>query len=248
MIGIVGGMGPYAGLDLAKKIFDNTRAESDREHLDVALLSLPSSIGDRTEYLESKSINNPANGIVNVLIKLQDLGAAVAGIPCNTAHCEPILKVIMEQLNQRKATIKLINMIERTVAYIKNDYPDIKTVGVLATKGTYSCGVYENALKKEGYNTIPVPLNIRQRVHDVIYNAEYGIKSIANPVHPKAIEKLFFAVDFLQNEGAELIILGCTELPLAITQSRIDKTIFVDPTNILAKSLIEETNPDKLCV
>ena len=54
MIGIVGGIGPYAGLDLLKKVFDNTLANSDQEHLDTILLSMPSKIEDRTEYLIGK--------------------------------------------------------------------------------------------------------------------------------------------------------------------------------------------------
>ena len=48
MIGIVGGVGPYAGLDLLRKLLDNTLANSDQEHLDTVLLSLPSGIMDRT--------------------------------------------------------------------------------------------------------------------------------------------------------------------------------------------------------
>ncbi|RPI41687.1 MAG: aspartate racemase, partial [Bacteroidetes bacterium] len=54
MIGIVGGMGPYAGLDLLRKIYDNTLAGSDQEHLDTILISLSSRIPDRTEYLLGK--------------------------------------------------------------------------------------------------------------------------------------------------------------------------------------------------
>jgi aspartate racemase len=51
MIGIVGGVGPYAGLDLLRKVYDNTVAGKDQDHLDVVMISVPAAIPDRTAYL-----------------------------------------------------------------------------------------------------------------------------------------------------------------------------------------------------
>ena len=62
MIGIVGGVGPYAGLDLMRKVFDQTLAGGDQEHVDALLFSLPSGIADRTEYLEGRVEQNPPPG------------------------------------------------------------------------------------------------------------------------------------------------------------------------------------------
>ncbi|MBT8073778.1 MAG: aspartate racemase, partial [Xanthomonadales bacterium] len=84
MIGIVGGVGPYAGLDLVRNIFDQTLARTDQEHLDVVMLSMPSSITDRTEYLIGQNGENPGLGIADVIKRLEAAGATVAGIPCNT--------------------------------------------------------------------------------------------------------------------------------------------------------------------
>ena len=55
-IGVVGGVGPYAGLDLAKKIFDNTEAQHDQEHLDVLLVNSPRLINDRTAYFHNNQL------------------------------------------------------------------------------------------------------------------------------------------------------------------------------------------------
>ena len=110
MIGIVGGVGPYAGLDLAKNVFDNTLADSDQDHLDLVMISVPQAITDRTEYLMGRDPDNPATAIAKVLLKLEKLGATVAGIPCNTAHADEIFKVITQTLHNADAQIHLINM------------------------------------------------------------------------------------------------------------------------------------------
>jgi aspartate racemase len=92
-IGIVGGVGSYAGLDLAKKIFNNTEAQHDQEHLDVLLVNSPRLIDDRTAYIlavrDGKVTSDPANpgrGIVACIRKLAAAGAEVIGVPGNTAH------------------------------------------------------------------------------------------------------------------------------------------------------------------
>ncbi len=96
-IGIGGGVGPYAGLDLAKKIFDNTEAQHDQEHLDVLLVNNPRLIDDWTAYIlavrdgkvatdPATDPANPGRGIVACIRKLAAAGAEVVGVPCNTAH------------------------------------------------------------------------------------------------------------------------------------------------------------------
>ena len=112
MIGIVGGVGPYAGLDLVKKVFDNTFARSDQDHLDVVMLSMPGSIVDRTEYLEGRVEENPGLAIAGILKRLEDTGATHAGIPCNTAHAPGIFSVIERELKTMGSSISLLHMIE----------------------------------------------------------------------------------------------------------------------------------------
>ena len=101
MIGIVGGMGSYAGTDLLNKVFDNTLVNNDQDHLDTVLLSMPSGIDDRTEFLIGKVKINPAFAIANVLFKLQNVGATVAGISCNTAHSKKIFNTVLSELKKK---------------------------------------------------------------------------------------------------------------------------------------------------
>lgn len=247
MIGIVGGVGPYAGTDLLNKIFNNTLAFKDQEHLDSVLLSMSSKIEDRTEFLLGKVKTNPALAIAEVLHKLELIGATIAGIPCNTAHSKKIFDAIKMELEKSKSTIKLLNMIDETVLFIASNYPDITKIGVLSTTGTYKSKLYASALRLKGYEAIIPPLEMQENtIHPAIYDKVYGIKTISNPIHPQARQNLLEGCSYLEEQGAELVILGCTEIPLAITESKINNMITVDPTNILARALIKYIDPLKL--
>jgi len=247
MIGIVGGIGPYSGLDLLKKVFDNTLANNDQEHLDAVLISASSKIKDRTEYLIGAIKENPAIAIAEVLLKLHATGAIVAGIPCNTAHSEKILNVIHQELINADCTIKVLNMIEETVAFIKLNYPEISKVGVLSTTGTYKSGVYAKLLKSKGFEAIVPSIEMQEAlIHPAIYHPTYGIKSISNPVHPQARKNLMQGMSFFKEKGAKAVILGCTEIPLAITEPLVNEMITIDPTYVLARALIHNTTPSKL--
>ena len=70
MIGVVGGMGPYAGLDLIKKIFDLTKADQDQDHVPLAMISVPHKIEDRTKFLEGQNEKNPGIEIARIVNQL----------------------------------------------------------------------------------------------------------------------------------------------------------------------------------
>ena len=105
-IGIVGGAGPYAGLDLAQKLLQQTMAKSDQDYLPTVLISTPELIEDRTNFLLGESKINPAYAIFSNLRDLEALGATVAGIACNTAHAPEIRNVFLENLKISEKSIK----------------------------------------------------------------------------------------------------------------------------------------------
>ncbi len=247
MIGIVGGMGSYAGTDLLNKVFDNTLVSNDQDHLDTVLLSMPSGIEDRTDFLIGKVKTNPAFAIVEILLKLQNVGAKVAGISCNTAHSKEIFNTVLFELNKKKSSIEVLNMIEETISFISKNYPTINKVGVLSTTGTYKFGIYKEPLIAKGFDVIVPPIEMQEKlIHPAIYNPVYGIKPNSNPIHSQARENLLHGVSFLKDKGAQAIILGCTEIPLAITEKKLNGVVNIDPANILARALINIINPDKL--
>ena len=246
MIGIVGGVGPYAGLDLAEKIFDQTIASADQEHLPVALLSVPEKIAERTEFILGNTAVNPAIALVEVISKLEHLGAAVVGIPCNTAHAPQIFDVIIGKLEEADSTVHLLHMIEECAKFIRKRHPRINAVGALSTTGTHAAGVYPHFLEREGLSVLQPAEKLQNEIHAAIYDPEYGIKARSNPVTEKARDKLLNGILSLQRAGAQAIILGCTEIPLAIKDKTVGGTPMIDPTLVLARALIKSVAPDKL--
>lgn len=247
MIGIAGGMGPYAGLDFFKEILDNTAAESDQDFPDVLVLSAPGGIGDRTEYLTGKISINPGYAIAKVLLQLEKAGAASAGIPCNTAHAEKIFSVIKNELTKAGSKLTLFHLIEETVKHIAAKYPGVDKVGILSTTGSYNFNVYSAPLQKAGLIPVQPTREMQEAlIHPAIYHPDYGIKTISDPVHPKARENLLTGIRYLKEQGAEVVILGCTEIPLAVTESEVLNLPIINPATVLARKLIAFEAPDKL--
>lgn len=247
VIGIIGGMGPCAGLDLVKKIFDQTLAGTDQDHLPVALLSLPSAIPDRTEYLLGRTDINPAGAIADVALQLERMGAQVVAIACNTAHAHPIFESVLVKLTKAHSRLKIMHMVRETIAFLQMEYPALRRVGVLSTTGTYRMRLYANPFEEAGYQVV-VPTAEMQAgvVHPAIYHAQYGIKTQSNPVTSRARSGLEAAIRALKNAGAEIIVLGCTELPIALTESSLYGIPLLDPTTILARAIIREVAVEKL--
>ncbi|MEC9361506.1 MAG: aspartate/glutamate racemase family protein, partial [SAR324 cluster bacterium] len=126
-IGIVGGAGPYAGLDLSEKLLQQTKANSDQDYLPTLLISTPELIEDRTDFLLGKTTNNPAHAIYSNLRDLEALGATVAGIACNTAHAPKIRNVFLEKMKVSESKLKLLDMISETAEFVRNDCQGVNT-------------------------------------------------------------------------------------------------------------------------
>jgi aspartate racemase len=246
MIGIVGGVGPYAGLDLARKIFDETIASADADHLPLALLSVPERIADRTEFLLGKTDVNPAHAIAGIIRRLESMGASVIGIPCNTAHAPEIFDAITCEVEGMGGRVGIVHMIEEAAAFIRKNYPEVGAVGVLSTTGTFRAKVYPAILGRMGLDVVEPDEGLQEKVHAAVYDPGYGIKARSNPVAARARDALLEGVAALQKRGADAVILGCTEIPLAIPEKKIGDTPMVDPTLILARALIKRIAPHKL--
>jgi len=246
IIGIVGGLGPHAGIDLAKKIFDQTLATIDQDHLPIIIFSFPADISDRTEFLTGKSHVNPAGGIVKVIKKLYESGATIIGIACNTAHVPPIYNVIKTEIEKAGLKIQLVHLIDEVAKFINKNHPAIKNVGIISTIGSYNTCLYDDVFKRNEINSIIPAQKFIQMIHEAIYDPSIGLKAQTNPITRAAKSKIKRTINHLKQKGANAIVLGCTELPLAITEAKIADFAIIDPTVILARALIREANPDRL--
>lgn len=245
MIGIIGGVGPLAGLDIMAKIIEETKAATDQDHLPVLLSSQPHRITDRTDYLLGKATENPAYAIVELILALEKAGATVVAIPSNTVHAPRIFDVIKKGLADAQSQVRLLHLIEETAAYVAATYGQIP-IAVLSSTVTKNTSIYRNALTQHGIAMLEPDEQLQEKVQDCIYDETYGIKATSYPVSNRARQELIQAIAELKKEGAKAVVLGCRALHLAIPEKENDGLPNIDPTRILARALIHAIDPSKL--
>ena len=138
-------------------------------------------------------------------------------------------------------------MISETADFLRNDCQEVNTVGVLSTIGTWKAGFYPELLEKYGFKVLTLNEQQQQHLHnEALFNPVYGIKVQAHPVSVQARGALLEGVHTLEKQGAQAIILGCTEIPLGIQERILGETYCIDPGLILARALIREFCSKKL--
>ncbi len=224
ILGIFGGMGPEATADLYKQIVKLTPATKDQEHIPTFIYSLPQ-VPDRIA-----SIDNQDPAIITFITKgvqkLEKSGASYIAIPCNTVH------YYYDEM-QDAVSIPIIHMIKETVNEVKKNYPTVKKIGLLATSGTIKTQLYNDELKANGFEVIvPEDLIEEENVMKAVWGIKSGVDQQINE------DLLAIAGQHLIDNGAELLILGCTEIPLAFNPDRSTVPV-VNATKVLAQRAIE---------
>lgn len=243
VIGIVGGMGPQAGLNLFNNILNLTEATTDQKHFSTILMSLPKHIIDRTSFLEGETSVNPAYNIAQIVRKLEVAGANFIGLACNTSYSPKIYNVIKEELDILNSRATLLHMPRETCKYIRENYPDFSRIGLMATNGTYKSGLYKNLLEEFGFEVIIPDFDFQDTIiHRMIYDETIGIKASPNELSTELQSLLSQALSFFEERKTEAIILGCTELSLLLKDKFVNNMLIVDPTEILAIALIREAS------
>lgn len=247
MIGIIGGMGPYAGADLFQKITSCTRVSKDQEHLPIVLLSVPEEIPDRTAFLLDIGVENPAVKIAELGENLAHFGCSILAIACNTAHSPQIFDKVALRLAQRCPSLRIVSMIDSAIKALNDAIPAGQQVGVLSTTGTYRIGTYRRALLNAGFEVWEPPLYDQEKiVHEAIYNIEFGLKVHSSSPHPMAITMLQSQIDKMKQLGVQAVIMGCTELSFALPKLSTFGMKVIDPNLALARSLVHAFAPDRL--
>ena len=245
IIGIVGGVGPYAGLDLEKKIFDSVNAKCDQDYPDVIMISASGEISDRTYYIMHPETENPCTGIEYVIQRLAMAGATHIGIPCNTAHSPIIMNQVKRFIELNGINVTLFNIVEETYKWVKEKCKSRNLV-LFCTMGTYASGVYRTVFGKDKkFNIIEPDDDDKQLIWNAIYNRDYGIKAYSNPVKDQALDNLMQVTQRMIARGYDTFIMGCTEIPLAMGRFKLPITL-IDPARILAQALVKAVCPEKL--
>ena len=220
MIGVLGGMGPLATVDFMKKIVGATPAAGDQAHVPVLAHNDPR-IPDRTDAILGNG-PSPLPALRRGLQTLVNAGARCIAIPCNTAH---------------RWHAELAAESPVPVLHIADAVSDtlraraVRRVGLLATDGTLAAGVYQHRIDTPDMTWIVPTAAEQMRVMT-------GIRVVKAGDIARGAEELEFGARALQARGAEIIVLACTEIPLAIEAGGFERDACLDATQALAAECV----------
>jgi len=224
MIGILGGMGTQAGLDFCNKLAKLNKGKTDQKY-PLFVLYNKSNIPGRPENLHR--YNKVLKSLLNGCKFLEKSKCKFIVIPCNTAH------YWYDDL-QKKTRIPIISMPKEVYLHTVKTCKKNSKIGLLATEGTLKTGVYNRFFDKKFELVNPIKTIQFKNVNKAIKLVKMGrIKEAEKAIKP--------AVNYLIKMKCKKIILGCTELPIAIfafkSFQKIKKSkTFLDPNLILANS------------
>jgi len=228
MIGILGGMGTQAGLDFCNKLAKLNKGKTDQKY-PLFVLYNKSNIPGRPENLHR--YNKVLKSLLNGCKFLEKNKCKFIVIPCNTAH-------YWYNDLQKKTRIPIISMPREVYLHALKTCRKNSKIGLLATEGTIKTGVYSKFFDKKFKLIHPIKSIQSKNINKAIKLVKMGkIKNAAKAIKP--------AVNFLIKMKCKKIILGCTELPIAIfafkSFQKIKKSkTFLDPNLILANSSMKK--------
>ena len=223
-IGIIGGMGPAATVDLMSRIISMTDASCDQEHIPM-IVDSNTRIPDRTGAILGLC-ESPVPEMLASAKRLEAAGADFIIIACNTAH------YFVPEIKD-KIGIPILEMPDETAKLLKLN--GIDKAAVLATDGTLESGVYGHTLERYGIQTVYPNEEQQKLVMSLIYDF---IKKGVTDISELPCDEIRNLVGDLGKQGAEVLLLACTELPIAFSIMGLRSEVFVDPTTELAKSAI----------
>ena len=230
MIGILGGMGTQAGLDFCNKLAKLNRGKIDQSY-PLFILYNKSDVPGRPENINN--YNKVLKSLIKGCLLLEKSKCKFIAIPCNTAH------YWYDDL-QKKIKIPIISMPKEVYLHTKKKCKKNSKIGVLATEGTLKTGVYNKFFDDEFQLRSPKKSLQLSSVNKAIKYVKMGkIKDAERCIKP--------AVNYLIRMKCKKIILGCTELPIAIFAFKSFKKIklsktFLDPNLILAEVSMKKYN------
>ena len=228
VIGILGGMGPLATADLFRKMVEHTRAGRDQDHPRI-LVDCNTNIPDRTAAILHGGAD-PLPELTASARGLERQGAELLLMPCNTAH-------YFYDGVQAAVQVPVLHMIRLTARAL--EARGVKTAGLLATDGTVQTGIYQQCFADTDIRLLTPDGADQQAVMEMIYQ---GVKAGRRDYDASRARRAMAA---LLDRGAETLILGCTEMPLAVRLYGLDFPV-TDPTLELALAAIREAGAETI--
>lgn len=225
-VGVIGGMGPDATVLFLDVIAQHTKASSDQEHLNIDCLQ-HCTVPDRTAYILDHSQPSPLPDLLEDVAVLNERGASLISMPCNTAH------YFYTEL-QAASTVPVLNMITLAAEQVAVRHPHARRVAVLGTRGTVESGMYHRALADRGFEPVTPPEDVQQVVDNIIFAQVKGGAPLSESDYADVTSTMHEAHD------CDVCLVGCTEL--SVPQQRFTVAVpTVDALVTLADATIERS-------
>lgn len=223
-IGIIGGMGPAATVDLLQRIVEATPAEDDCDHLRVLVDNNPQ-IPSRIAALIEKTGESPAPMMAQTAQGLVQQGADILAIPCNTAH-------YYYQDVAQAVSVPVLNMIDLSAQRIRAANPTYQKVGLLASTALQLTQLYEPYCERYGLTVVYPTADEQTQVMDLI-------KAVKSKQHqPEQVEDYYRIANRLAVQGADCLLVACTELSVIGFEGDMTLPHF-DALDMLVEAIIQ---------
>jgi aspartate racemase len=223
-LGILGGMGPAASAEFVNRLIQQTPATCDQEHIPFVLWSNPQ-IPDRSTSMRNGD-NKPLPYLLDGLRGLKAAGCDFIVIPCNTAH------FWFHEFS--KVKVRIAHIVDSVASALRDVGVTNTTIGVIGTQATVELGLYQYHLNRLGWSCI-VPG--KEEMDTLVQPA---IDLIKSGDMSRAYDMFMIVIDSLIARGAQAVVLGCTEIPLAVDQPSRDAVPLINSIDSLVKVAIKE--------
>jgi aspartate racemase len=221
-VGVLGGLGPEATLDFFSKILQKTPANNDQEHLRLIIDNNPK-VPNRNEAIAGRG-PSPGPALAAMARGLEQAGADFLVMVCNAAHA-------YQRDIEAAVNIPFVSIIEETMRVTLERQPKVRRVGVLAADACLEARLYQNAFAREDVEVCVPRGESQTNFMQLLYRIKSGDKSeeIRSCMRNLALE--------LIRDGAEVIIAGCTEVPLVLHEGFLSYPL-VSSTDVLVEATI----------
>lgn len=232
-IGIIGGCGVAAANELMVRIEHKLLSlgcHDDPQQPEIILFQA-SQAPNRIAFASRRSKLSFVPRYIEIAKQLKACGATIGCIACNTAHCA------IEEI-ENGSGLPFINLIKETLLTVTSSYPKAHKIGILGSSGTKISKTHQKYARELNINCEILFPN--EHLQHIVDNGIAAVKSSQSFRSEEGAKQYFFdAADTLISNGAEVLVLGCTEIPLAITQKCYRNIPIVDTLDVLADACIE---------
>lgn len=221
-VGILGGMGPEATVDLMRRVIQATPARDDADHIRMLVDNNPQ-VPSRIKALIDKTGPSPAPAMIQMAKSLESQGAELLAMPCNTAHH-------YHQELADAVQIPFLNITQLAARRIAETLPKLRRIGLLASSALAPIRLYEPAFNSLNVEVIH-PADVEQ---DAMMSL---IRAVKAGDASNEISALIPAIRYLESQNTEALLIACTELSVISEHARSQLPVF-DASQILAEEVV----------